>query len=135
MTLDDAIKNFEQEVGEFEGLKRIHAVTYEDYDYIGKTKQLLEWLKELKTLREQRFDVHNVNPEDKDYPITMKLVPFADKYSLISVEGLIVVPLIQVLDEISSVKADLIRRNGVDCCPKCGKPLYNSTIINVEGDL
>ena len=55
MTLDDTIKNFEQEVGEFEGLKRIHAVTYEDYDRIGKTKQLLEWLKELKMLRMRIF--------------------------------------------------------------------------------
>ena len=53
MTLEEAIKNFEQEIGEFEGLKKIHAVTHEDYARIEKTRQLAEWLKELKELREQ----------------------------------------------------------------------------------
>lgn len=51
MTLEEAIKNFEQEIGEFEGLKKNGAVTYEDYKRIEKTRQLTEWLKELKQRR------------------------------------------------------------------------------------
>lgn len=53
MTLEEAIKNFEQEIGEFEGLKKIQAVTYEDYEYIEKTRQLVEWLRELQERRKQ----------------------------------------------------------------------------------
>ena len=52
MTLEEAIKNFEQEIVEFEGLKKIHAVTHEDYAHIEKTIQLAEWLRELKERRE-----------------------------------------------------------------------------------
>lgn len=63
MTLDDAIKNFEQEIGEFEGLKRIHAVTHEDYVRIEKTKQLAEWLKELKELRAKKTG-HRIYKDD-----------------------------------------------------------------------
>lgn len=51
MTLEEAIKNFEQEIGEFEGFKIIHAVTYEDYEYIEKIIQLAEWLKILKSAK------------------------------------------------------------------------------------
>ena len=53
MTLEDAIKNFEQEIVEFEGLKKIHAVTHEDYVHIEKTRQLAKWLRELKERREK----------------------------------------------------------------------------------
>lgn len=62
MTLEEAIKNFEQEIGEFEGLKKIHAVTYEDYAHIEKTRQFAEWLRELKradTLLKATYDLLN----------------------------------------------------------------------------
>ena len=60
MTLEEAIKNFEQEIGEFEGLKKIHAVTHEDYERVEKTRQLAEWLRELKradTLLKATYDL------------------------------------------------------------------------------
>ena len=53
MTLEETIKNFEQEIIEFEGLKKIHAVTHEDYAHIEKTRQLATWLRELKERREK----------------------------------------------------------------------------------
>ena len=53
ITLEEAIKNFEQEIVEFEGLKKIHAATHEDYAHVEKTRQLAEWLKELKDRREK----------------------------------------------------------------------------------
>ena len=53
MTLEEAIKIFEREIGEFEGLKKIDAVTHEDYEYIEKIRQHAEWLKELKERREK----------------------------------------------------------------------------------
>ena len=134
MTIDEAIQNFEHEIGEFEGFKRIHAVTHEDYAYIEKTKQLLEWLKELKILKEQRFNVRKIEPDDKDYPLAMKLVPFAEKYNLISIDGLTLVPLFEVIEAISLIKADIVRKNGVDCCPTCGKPINPPTIIEAEGN-
>ena len=52
MTLEEAIKNFEQEIGEFEGLKKIHAVTHEDYERIEKTRQLAEWLRKYQKIKE-----------------------------------------------------------------------------------
>lgn len=55
ITLDEVIKNFEEEIRCFEGFKKINAVTHEDYDYIEKTRQLTEWLRELKRLREQEL--------------------------------------------------------------------------------
>ena len=56
MTLEEAIKDFEQEIGEFEGFKKINAVTYEDYEHIEKTRQLAEWLKELKAVHDEIDD-------------------------------------------------------------------------------
>ena len=72
----------------------------------------------------ESFDIHLVQPNDKDYPtLMMKLVPNAEHYQLISMDGLILVPLNQVFDALSEIKADSIIRNGVECCPKCFKPL------------
>ena len=62
MTLEETIKNFEQEIVEFEGFKKIHAVTHEDYAHIEKTRQLAEWLKELKERRKK--DVPDTNVGD-----------------------------------------------------------------------
>ena len=62
MTLEEVIKHFEQEICEFEGFKKIHSVTHEDYAYIEKTRQLAEWLKELKradTLLKATYDLLN----------------------------------------------------------------------------
>lgn len=53
MILVEAIKNFEQEINEFERFKKIHAVTHEDYSHIEKVRQLAEWLRELKERREK----------------------------------------------------------------------------------
>lgn len=69
------------------------------------------------------FDIHNIRPEDKDYPLIMKLVPFSEKYNLISIDNVVCVPLFQVIDAISEIKPDIVRRNGIDCCPTCGKPI------------
>ena len=74
-------------------------------------------------MTDNTFEIHIIRPEDKDYPIAMNLVPFKEKYDLISIDGLVVVPLTQVLDAISEVKADVIERNGVKCCPTCLKPI------------
>lgn len=62
MKLEEAIKDFEQKIGEFEGLKKIKAVTHEDCGYIEKIGQLAEWLRELKraeTLLKATYDLLN----------------------------------------------------------------------------
>jgi hypothetical protein len=67
MTLEEAIKNFEQKIDEFERLKKIKAVTYEDYAYIEKTRQLAKWLRELKradTLLKATYDLLSKQYED-----------------------------------------------------------------------
>lgn len=51
MTLEEVIKDFEQEIGEFEGLKKINAVTHEDYAHLEKIRQHAEWLKILKSAK------------------------------------------------------------------------------------
>ena len=48
-----------------------------------------------------RFDIHIIKPNDKDYPECMKLVPHKENYDLISMDNLIVVPLVQVIDILS----------------------------------
>lgn len=62
MTLEEVIKKFEQEIGEFEEFKKIHTVTHEDYAYIEKKRQLAEWLKELKAVHDE---IDDANDEDE----------------------------------------------------------------------
>lgn len=56
-------------------------------------------------------NIHIIKAGDKDYPSVMELVPFAEKYDLLSINGVIVVPLFQVIDAISDIKADYIIRS------------------------
>lgn len=67
--------------------------------------------------------ITKLTDKDKDYPLIMCLVPNKEKYDLFSVDGMVVVPLFQVIDAISEVKADAIIRNGVKCCPTCMNPI------------
>lgn len=53
MTLAETIKNFEQEIEQFERFEKIHVVTHEDYNRVERTRQLAEWLRELKERREK----------------------------------------------------------------------------------
>ncbi|MBO6298746.1 MAG: DUF551 domain-containing protein [Lachnospiraceae bacterium] len=54
MTLDEAIKHAEKVVEEHEKIKRIKAVTLEECYCAEEHRQLAEWLKELKQLKEQQ---------------------------------------------------------------------------------
>ena len=69
------------------------------------------------------FNIHNVKPGDEDYPLVMELIPFKEKYHLISIDGIIVVPLFELIDTLSSVKPNIVLRNGVECCPTCMRPI------------
>lgn len=66
------------------------------------------------------FIVHNVHANDSDYPSAMLAVSGKENYDLISIDGLICVPLFQVIDKLMSVTPDVIVRNGVKYCPSCG---------------
>lgn len=65
MTLDETIDNFEREIVEFEGLKKICAVTYEDYAKIERTRYLVEWLKELQTYRKRECETCKYSEDGK----------------------------------------------------------------------
>ena len=65
-------------------------------------------------------EIHLVKPTDEDYPVHMELVEHKERYSLISLDGLILVPLVQVIDALSGIKADVIVKNGKKICPNCG---------------
>lgn len=65
-------------------------------------------------------EIHLIKPVDDDYPVCMELVENKERYSLISLDGLILVPLVQVIDAISGIKADVIVKNGKKICPNCG---------------
>lgn len=69
------------------------------------------------------MEIKMIKPTDADYPLAMNLVPFAEKYKLIQIGDLVVVPLFQVIDAISEVKVDIVVHNGVECCPTCMKPI------------
>ena len=71
------------------------------------------------------IDIHTVKPGDKDYPLSMAHVPFAEKYNLISFDGLVCVPLFQVVNAISGPNGYIIR-NGIKCCPTCKRPADDS---------
>ena len=69
------------------------------------------------------FDIHNVEFTDKDYPLPMLLVDGKENYSLISLDGVILVPLCQVIDKLMCVKPDEVLRNGKRICPNCGQEM------------
>lgn len=69
------------------------------------------------------MNIHKVKPQDKDYPMFMMLVPNADKYELISIDGDMFVRLFEVLDAIMVVKPDIIVKNGKRFCANCGKAM------------
>jgi hypothetical protein len=69
------------------------------------------------------MEIKMIKPTDVDYPLAMNLVPFAEKYDLMKIDNLVVVPLFQVIDAISEVKADIVVHDGVECCPTCMKPI------------
>ncbi len=69
------------------------------------------------------MEIKMLKPTDADYPLCMNLVPFAEKYDLMQINNLVVVPLFQVFDAISKVKADIVVHDGVECCPTCMKPI------------
>lgn len=50
----------------------------------------------------------------------MLLVDGKENYSLISLDGVILVPLYQVIDKLMCVKPDEVLRNGKRVCPNCG---------------
>ncbi len=69
----------------------------------------------------ETIDIHEVKPTDKDYPaLIMSLVPKAEQYTLLSINGVTVVPLFQVLDAIMTIKPDTIIIDGVEYCANCG---------------
>ena len=69
------------------------------------------------------MNIHELKPQDKDYPIIMSLVPNAEKYDLFSIDGCAFVPLFQVVDALMVVKPDIIVRNGKRFCANCGKAM------------
>jgi len=69
------------------------------------------------------MEIKMIKPTDANYPLAMNLVPFAEKYELMQIDNLVVVPLFQVIDAISEVKADIVVHDGVECCPTCMKPI------------
>jgi len=66
------------------------------------------------------MNIHNVKETDADYPLCMLLVDNKEKYDLISMDGLMLVPLVQVIDLIASIKPDIVLRHGKKYCPNCG---------------
>lgn len=70
------------------------------------------------------MDIHNVRYGDKDYPLQMSLVDGKENYDLISIDGLILVPLVQVIDKMMCVEPDVIIRNGKKICTNCGSILW-----------
>lgn len=66
------------------------------------------------------FKVKFLKPEDKEYPTPMFLVDNKERYDIIKLDGLDVVPLAQVIDKLTSVEPDVIIRKGKKICPNCG---------------
>jgi len=63
----------------------------------------------------------NIRASDPDYPLEMMLVPNREQYALIELGGVVLVPLHQVIDALSSVKPNWVKRNGVKYCYNCGR--------------
>lgn len=64
MTLDEAIKHAEEVVDGHNRIKQIKAVTLEECKCAEEHRQLAEWLKELKQLRELQSCWDAINQED-----------------------------------------------------------------------
>lgn len=66
------------------------------------------------------IELKELKPDDKDYPFRfLACVPDYEKYTLFSINKLVVVPLYQVIDKIG-IKPDVIVRDGISYCANCG---------------
>lgn len=75
MTIDEAIKHAEEVADNHDRIKQIKAVTLEECRCANEHRQLAEWLKELKQLREQTrwIPCSERLPEEKGgYLVTVK---------------------------------------------------------------
>ena len=80
-------------------------------------------------VKEKAIDIHELKPTDKDYPtLIMRLVPKAEQYTLFSINGTTVVPLFQVIDAITVIKPDTIKRNGIEYCANCGAKIKTDEV-------
>lgn len=74
-----------------------------------------------KAFVDRNLVLKKLNPTDKEYPkLMMALVDNPERYDIYEGGGYDLVPLIQVLDALSGIKADEIVRNGKRICPNCG---------------
>lgn len=73
-------------------------------------------------MKNEVFNIRMINTTDDDYPLIMRGLPNKEKYTLLGINDAVFVPLYQVIDEIIGIKANIIKRNGVECCPTCMKP-------------
>lgn len=74
MTIDEAIKHEEKFADSHDRIKQIKAVTLEECIRAAEHRQLAEWLKELKQLREQTRWIpvsENLPKEGGDYLVTL----------------------------------------------------------------
>lgn len=78
MTLEEAINHCEDVVKEYEKIKCIKALTLEERKYAEEYRQIAEWLKELKQLREQTRDEKIVDAID----FAIKATDLKDDYSI-----------------------------------------------------
>ena len=78
------------------------------------------------------MEIHLVKLTDKDYPLCMNLVDNKEKYDLVSMDNVMLIPLFQVIDILSGIKSDVIIRDGIKYCSNCGarmvEPLPESYI-------
>jgi hypothetical protein len=74
-------------------------------------------------MTDDKFNIRMISTTDDDYPLIMRDLPNKEKYQLLGINDAVFVPLYQVIDEITGIKADIIKRNGVECCPTCMKPI------------
>lgn len=80
------------------------------------------------------ISMHMISEGDADYPeFEMLLVEHKERYNLFSIDvngrGLVVVPLFQVIDAISSVKPNYTIKNGKKYCSNCWQE-----VTEVEAD-
>ena len=85
MTLDDAIKHAEEVADSHDRIKQIKAVTLEECKYAEEHRQLAEWLRELKQLKEQEFYVTTREPSDDELNHLIEQMK-KEMWQLVSVE-------------------------------------------------
>ena len=85
-------------------------------------------------LHMQFLECKIVQPLSPDYPVAAYCIHDNEKYSILKLGDNYFVPLFQAIDGMSGIIPNVEVRNGVRCCPNCGREWPAGKEVEGDGD-